>query len=415
MSTEAVHIDTIIAVEAIRKQFPILGEQVYGKPLVYFDNAASTQKPIEVLDAEFNYYRTQYSNIHRGVHYLSQVGTQLYEDVREQIRQFVNAASSHEIIFTSGTTNGINLVARCFEPKYLKPGDEIIISGLEHHSNIVPWQMACERSGAKLKVIPLLDDGSISLDDFRQLLTEKTKLVAISYISNSLGTINPVQEIIALTHAAGAKVLIDAAQAIQHIVIDVQALDCDFLVASSHKIYGPTGTGFLYGKAALLDAMPPYEGGGDMIKTVTFEKTVYNELPFKFEAGTPNIAGVIGFGAALRFVQKLGVENIARHEAALLEKATDEITALGGIRFYGTAENKAAVLSFIPEGLHPYDVGVLLDQLGIAIRTGHHCTQPVMDRFGIPGTCRASFAVYNTTEEIDYFVSSLKRAIKMLR
>lgn len=414
MSIKTVHTDTQIDVQAIRKQFPILGEQVHGKPLVYFDNAASTQKPNVVLDAEFTYYRTQYSNIHRGVHYLSQVGTQLYEDVRELIRQFINAASTNEIIYTSGTTNGINLVARCFESAYLKAGDEVIISGMEHHSNIVPWQMACERSGAKLKVIPLLEDGSISLHDFRLLLSEKTRLVAITYVSNSLGTINPVQEIIAMAHTAGAKVLIDAAQAIQHLAVDVQALDCDFLVASSHKIYGPTGTGFLYGKAALLDTLPPYEGGGDMIKTVTFEKTTYNELPFKFEAGTPNIAGVIGFGAALRFVQQLGIENIARHEAALLEKVTAEVTALGGIKIYGTEEEKASVLSFIPDGLHPYDVGVLLDQMGIAIRTGHHCTQPVMDRFGIPGTCRASFAVYNTFEEIDYFISSLKRAIKML-
>jgi len=397
-----------------RSRFPILGQKIYGKPLVYLDNAASTQKPKQVLDEEYTYYTTQYANIHRGVHYLSQVGTERYEQVRKQVQLFINASSSNEIINTKGTTNGINLVAYSYG-SFLKEHDEVLISGMEHHSNIVPWQLACERSGAKLKVIPLQENGTISLEDYVGLLSNKTKIVAITYVSNSLGTVNPIKEIIRLAHEAGAIVLVDAAQAIQHMPVDVQYLDCDFLVASGHKIYGPTGTGFLYGKEALLEIMPPYEGGGDMIKEVTFEKTTFNELPFKFEAGTPNIAGVIGLGAALNFVNEIGLEHIAAQEYHLLQACTASILKIDGITIYGNAPEKASVLSFLVDGIHPYDIGVLLDKMGIAIRTGHHCTQPVMDHYGIPGTCRASFALYNTLEEIDTFILSLKRAINMLR
>lgn len=401
-------------VQAIRNDFPILKTTVRNKPLVYFDNAASTQKPQSVLDTEFKYYTSQYANIHRGVHYLSQIGTDLYEEVRKTVQNFINAATEREIIFTKGTTNGINLLSYSWSSRFLKKGDEIVITGLEHHSNIVPWQMACERHGATLKVIPMQADGTIRIEDAQQLITEKTKLVSFNYVSNALGTINPVKELIALAHAVGAHVLVDAAQAIQHIAIDVQELDCDFLVFSGHKIYGPTGTGILYGKETLLDIIPPFEGGGDMIKEVTFEKTTYNDLPFKFEAGTPNIAGCIALGTAIEYVQNLGLDNIYAYEDYLLQYATEKFSAMEGIHIIGQSPNKASVLSFLLNGAHPYDVGVILDNQGIAIRTGHHCTQPIMDYFGIPGTCRASFAIYNTVEEIDILVAGVQKAAKML-
>ncbi len=401
-------------VQAIRDEFPILKTLIRNKPLVYLDNAASTQKPQCVLDTEFKYYTSQYANIHRGVHYLSQIGTDLYEEVRKTVQNFIGAASEKEIIFTKGTTNGINLLSYSWSSAFLKPGDEVLITGLEHHSNIVPWQMACQRHGATLKVIPIQSDGTILLEDAQKLITDKTRLVSFTYVSNALGTINPVKELIKLAHDAGAHVLIDAAQAIQHIQIDVKDLDCDFLVFSGHKIYGPTGTGILYGKEALLDAIPPFEGGGDMIKEVKFELTTYNDLPFKFEAGTPNIAGTIALGTAIDYVQNLGLDNIYAYEDYLLQYATEQVSQIDGIQLVGTAEKKASVLSFLLNGAHPYDVGVILDNLGIAIRTGHHCTQPIMDYFCIPGTCRASFAIYNTKEEIDVLVAGIQRTAKML-
>jgi cysteine desulfurase / selenocysteine lyase len=407
-------INSPIDIAKVRADFPILGIQVRNKPLIYLDNAASTQKPQQVLDAEMQYYSTQYSNIHRGVHYLSQIGTDLYEKVRQQVAHFIGAAHEHEIIYTKGTTNAINLVAYAWSAAFLKPGDEVVITGMEHHSNIVPWQMACQRHGATLKVIPLQEDGSISLEDAEKIVGPKTKMLSVVYVSNALGTVNPVKALIDLAHAQGAHVLIDAAQAIHHLPIDVQALDCEFLVFSGHKIYGPTGTGILYGKTAVLNAIPPFEGGGDMIKDVSFEKTIYNDLPFKFEAGTPNIAGVIGLGAALEYVQHIGLDVIHAHETELLQYATDQIMQIDGIRIYGTAKEKTSVLSFLLGSAHPYDVGVILDNLGIAIRTGHHCTQPIMDYYGIPGTCRASFALYNTKAEVDVLISGIRRAAKML-
>jgi cysteine desulfurase / selenocysteine lyase len=412
MSTEVLSAPLDIA--QIRADFPILDIQIRNKALVYLDNAASTQKPTQVLDAEMKYYTTQYSNIHRGVHYLSQIGTDSYEKVRRQVARFIGAKHEHEVIFTKGTTNAINLVSYSWSSAFLKPGDEVVITGMEHHSNIVPWQMACERHGATLKVIPLQEDGTISLADAANIIGPKTKMLSVVYVSNALGTVNPVRELIALAHAQGAHVLLDAAQAIHHMPIDVQELDCEFLAFSGHKIYGPTGTGILYGKEDVLNAMPPFEGGGDMIKDVRFEKTTYNDLPFKFEAGTPNIAGVIGLGAAIAYVENLGLDNIHAHEAALLAYATEQISQIEGIRIYGTAPEKTSVLSFLLGSAHPYDVGVILDNLGIAIRTGHHCTQPIMDKYGIPGTCRASFAVYNTKEEVDVLIAGIKRAAKML-
>lgn len=398
----------------IRADFPILDIKVRNKPLVYLDNAASTQKPRQVIDAEYHYYASQYSNIHRGVHYLSQIGTDLYEAARKNAANFINAEHEHEVIFTKGTTNGINLVAYSWSAAFLQPGDEIVITGMEHHSNIVPWQMACERHGAVLKVIPLQEDGSITLEDVYQLIGPKTKMVSVVYVSNALGTINPVKEIIDHAHSFGAHVLIDAAQAIQHMPINVQALNADFLVFSGHKLYGPTGTGILWGKTDVLNAIPPFEGGGDMIKDVSFEKTIYNDLPFKFEAGTPNIAGCIALGTAIDYVRDLGLEHIHAYEDSLLRYASDAIQRIDGIRLYGTAPSKTSVLSFLLEGAHPYDVGVILDNQGIAIRTGHHCTQPIMDKFGIPGTCRASFSFYNTFEEVDILMDGIRKAAKML-
>lgn len=401
-------------INKIRSDFPILNEKIRGKQLVYLDNGASTQKPQVVIDAESYYYEHQYANIHRGVHYLSQIGTDLYENVRKQIQQFINAKHEHEIIYTKGTTNAINLVAYTFGRKFIHEGDEIVITEMEHHSNIVPWQMLCEEKKCILKVIPLQEDGSIRLEDAEQLITPKTKLVSVVYVSNALGTINPIKEIIALAHKNGAKVLIDAAQAIQHFTIDVQALDVDFFVFSGHKIYGPTGTGILYGKEEILNEMPPYEGGGDMIKSVSFKGTVFNDLPFKFEAGTPNIAGCIALGTAVKYVQDLGIDNIKAYETELLNYATEKLSQIEGLKIYGTAKHKSSVISFLLDGIHPYDVGVILDNQGIAIRTGHHCAEPIMQHYNIPGTCRASFAFYNTKEEVDILLEGILKAKKML-
>ena len=401
-------------IQQIRADFPILNEKIRGKQLVYLDNGASTQKPQAVIDAESYYYEHQYANIHRGVHYLSQIGTDLYENVRKQVQQFINAKHDHEVIFTKGTTNAINLVAYTFGRKFINEGDEIVVTEMEHHSNIVPWQMLCDEKKCVLKYIPLQADGSINIEDAKKLITPKTKLVSVVYVSNALGTINPIEELIAIAHKNGAKILIDAAQAIQHFTIDVQALDCDFLVFSGHKIYGPTGTGILYGKEGILNEMPPYEGGGDMIKTVSFKGTTYNDLPFKFEAGTPNIAGCIALGTAVKYVQEIGIENISTYETELLNYATEKLSAIEGLTIYGTAKQKSSVISFLLDGIHPYDVGVILDNMGIAIRTGHHCAQPVMDHYEIPGTCRASFSFYNTKEEVDMLVEGILKAKKML-
>lgn len=404
----------MLNIQQIRADFPILNEKIRGKQLVYLDNGASTQKPQAVIDAESYYYEHQYANIHRGVHYLSQIGTDLYENVRKQVQQFIHAKHDHEVIFTKGTTNAINLVAYTFGRKFINEGDEIVVTEMEHHSNIVPWQMLCDEKKCVLKVIPLQADGTILLEDAEKLITPKTKLVSVVYVSNALGTINPIEELIVIAHKNGAKILIDAAQAIQHFTIDVQALDCDFLVFSGHKIYGPTGTGILYGKEGILNEMPPYEGGGDMIKTVSFKGTTYNDLPFKFEAGTPNIAGCIALGTAVKYVQEIGIENISTYETELLNYATEKLSAIEGLTIYGTAKQKSSVISFLLDGIHPYDVGVILDNMGIAIRTGHHCAQPVMDHYEIPGTCRASFSFYNTKEEVDMLVEGILKAKKML-
>lgn len=402
-------------VEEIRKDFPILHRQVNGKPLVYFDNGATSQKPQQVIDVINRYYQHENSNIHRGIHTLSQEATDAYEKARTTVQQFINAKHHHEVIFTSGTTGSINLVASSFGKKHLQAGDEIIISAMEHHSNIVPWQMICEEKGAILKVIPISDKGELLMDEFEKLLSSKTKLVSITHVSNTLGTINPVKEIIKLAKAVGAAILIDGAQAVPHTKVDVQALDCDFYAFSAHKMFGPTGVGILYGKEAILNDLPPYQGGGDMIKTVTFEKTTYNELPHKFEAGTPNIVGGLGLAAAIDYMNNIGIANIEAYEHELLNYATGKIKQIEGVRIIGEAANKASVLSFLVDGTHPSDIGMIIDKLGIAIRTGHHCTEPLMNRFDIPGTARASFAFYNTKEEIDVFIKALERAVNMLR
>lgn len=401
-------------VAEIRKDFPILSRTVNGKPLVYLDNGATAQKPQQVIDAITDYYSQFNSNVHRGVHHLSQVATDAYEVTRRKLRPFINAAHEHEIILTSGTTHGINLVATCYGKAFINTGDEVIISAMEHHSNIVPWQMLCEERGAVLNVVPVTDEGELDMQVYASLLNEKTKIVALTYVSNALGTVNPVKAIIDLAHAAGAPVLLDAAQAVQHLTVDVQALDVDFLVFSGHKMYGPTGVGVLYGKEKYLEAMPPYQGGGDMIKEVTFEKTTYNDLPFKFEAGTPNIEAGVCLAPAIDYLNGVGIANIARHEHELLEYATAQLLEIAGLRIVGTAENKSSVISFLVDGTHPYDIGVILDKLGIAVRTGHHCAQPLMDRYGIPGTARASIAMYNTKEDIDALVAGVKRAAAML-
>ncbi len=405
----------MLNIPQIRQDFPILQQEIYGKPLIYFDNAATSQKPNVVIDALSNYYQHTNANIHRGAHFLANKATGEYEATRETIRQMLNATSTEEIIFTKGTTEGINLVASTFGRKFIQKGDEIIISTMEHHSNIVPWQMLCEEKGAILKIIPITDNGEIILEEYEKLLSERTKLVSVVHISNSLGTINPVKEIISLAHAKGAKVLIDGAQGVVHLDIDVQDLDCDFYVFSGHKIFAPTGIGALFGKKDLLNEMPPYQGGGEMISSVSFEKTTYNVLPFKFEAGTPNIADVIAFRLALEYMNNLGKKNIADYENYLLEYATQRIMEVSGLKIIGTAKEKASVISFVFDDIHPSDVGTLLDNQGIAVRTGSHCTQPLMERLGISGTTRASFAVYNTTEEIDNFIVALQKTVKMLR
>lgn len=404
-----------IDVEKIRREFPILHQQVNGRDLIYFDNAATNQKPKRVIDALVDYYTGYNANIHRGIHTLAEKATKAYELTRETAKNFIHAASEEEIIFTRGVTESINLVAASYGRSFVKAGDEIIISTLEHHSNIVPWQMVCEANGATLRVIPVTSEGELDLDVFKQHLSARTRLVAINHASNSLGTINPVKEIIRLAHEAGAVVLIDGAQAGAHLLIDVQDLDCDFYCLSSHKMYGPTGAGILYGKRELLEKMPPYQGGGEMIKEVKFEKTTYNDLPYKFEAGTPNIADVIAFRHAMDFILELGRENIAAHEHALLEYATERVARLQSITPVGTAANKVSVLAFTVKGIHHFDVGQMLDARGIAVRTGHHCTQPLMDCYGIEGTVRASFAVYNTREEVDQLVEGLERIINFMR
>jgi cysteine desulfurase/selenocysteine lyase len=397
----------------IRDQFPILHQKVHDHPLIYFDNAATSQKPLKVINAISEYYLQENSNIHRGAHYLSNQATEKYEKSREAVRRLINAESTEEIILTKGTTESINLVASCLSQYLFQPGDEILISGLEHHANIVPWQIAAEQKGALIKVIPILDSGELDLVAFKNLLSPKTKLLALSHISNALGTINPVEEMIALAKEKGALVLIDGAQSAPHMIVDVQALDCDFFCFSAHKIYGPTGIGVLYGKKAQLEKMPPYQSGGEMIKEVTFKGTTFNDLPYKFEAGTPNIAGGIGLLAAVEFLEEVGLEHIARREAELLAYATKKLKELGGIQFVGEAKEKAAVISFLVDGIHPSDLGSVLDKLGIAVRTGHHCAQPIMDRFEIPGTVRASFAVYNTENEIDMFIEGIEKVKKM--
>ena len=402
-------------ISQIRQDFPILQEEVYGKPLIYFDNAATSQKPNVVIDALSGYYQHTNANIHRGAHFLANKATGEYEATRETIRKMLNATSTEEIIFTKGTTEGINLVASTFGRKFIQKDDEILISTMEHHSNIVPWQMLCEEKGAILKIIPITDSGEIILEEYEKLLSERTKLVAIVHISNSLGTINPIKQMISLAHAQGAKVLVDGAQGVVHLDIDVQALDCDFYVFSGHKIFAPTGIGALFGKKDLLNAMPPYQGGGEMISSVSFQKTTYNVLPFKFEAGTPNIADVIAFRLALEYMEKLGKKNIADYENYLLEYATERIMEIDGLKIIGTAKEKASVISFVFDDIHPSDVGTLLDNQGIAVRTGSHCTQPLMERLGISGTTRASFAVYNTKEEVDAFIVALQKTAKMLR
>lgn len=408
-------ITTAIDVEKIRQEFPILHQQVNGRDLVYFDNAATNQKPKKVIDALLSYYSGYNANIHRGIHTLAEKATKAYEQTRETVKDFINAAESEEIIFTRGVTESINLVAASYGRTFVKEKDEIIISTLEHHSNIVPWQMVCEVNKAILKVIPVSNEGELDLEVFKQLLSSRTKIVAINHASNSLGTINPVKEIIRLAHEAGAVVLIDGAQAGAHIHIDVQDLDCDFYCLSSHKMYGPTGTGILYGKRELLEKMPPYQGGGEMIRDVTFEKTTYNDLPYKFEAGTPNIADVIAFRQAMEFILEIGKENIAAHEHDLLDYATAKISNLKSVTLIGTAANKVGVLAFTVKGIHHFDVGQMLDARGIAVRTGHHCTQPLMARYGIEGTVRASFAVYNTKQEIDQLVEGLERIINFMK
>ena len=400
-------------VEKIRKDFPILQREVNGKPLIYFDNAATSQTPKVVMDAIVDYYTNYNANIHRGVHALSQEATDKYEEARIKLQKHFNAQNSYEIIFTSGTTHSINIIASGFSD-LLNEGDEIIVSALEHHSNIVPWQMLCERTGAVLKVIPMNLDGALIMSEYESLLSSQTKLVFCNHISNALGTINPVERIIKKAHAVGAAVLIDGAQSIPHMKIDLQALNVDFYVASAHKICGPTGMGFLYGKQEWLEKLPPYQGGGEMIETVTFKKTTYAGLPHKFEAGTPNICGGIAFGVAIDYINSIGLDRIFNYEQALLEYGTKKLLEIDGIKIYGTS-HKTSVISFNVQGIHPYDIGSILDKLGIAVRTGQHCTQPIMDFYQIPGTVRASFAFYNTKEEIDILVKSLKRAILMLR
>ena len=395
----------------LRTQFPILDTHVHGHPLVYLDNAATTQKPMSVIEALDSYYRNLNSNIHRGAHHLAAEATERYEAVRRQVQSFINARHSHEIVFTRGTTESINLVASSFSKHYFTGDDEVIVSGMEHHSDIVPWQLA----GATLRPIPFSDEGVLDLEAYEKLFSLKTRIVAVNHVSNTLGTVNPIADIIRIAHSHGVPVLIDGAQAISHLKVDVQALGCDFYCFSGHKMYGPMGVGVMYGREELLNELPPYQGGGEMIESVTFERTTYNQLPFKFEAGTPSVGDVIGLGEAINFMQEVGIDVIAAHEDDLLRYATDGLSRIEGTRIFGTAPHKTSVLSFLVGDAHPYDVGTLLDQLGIAVRTGHHCTQPIMDRYGIPGTVRASFAVYNTREEVDTFLNAFERILPMLQ
>ena len=395
----------------LRSQFPILDTQVHGRQLVYLDNAATTQKPLRVINALDSYYRTLNSNIHRGAHYLATEATERYEVVRRQVQAFIHARHHHEIVFTRGTTESINLVASSFSRRFFTGSDEVIVSGMEHHSNIVPWQLA----GASLRPIPFSDEGILDLDAYEKLFSPRTRIVAVNHVSNTLGTVNPVADIIRIAHNHGVPVLVDGAQAISHLAVDVQALGCDFYCFSGHKMYGPMGVGVVYGREEILNELPPYQGGGEMIENVTFEQTTYNQLPFKFEAGTPSVGDVIALGEAISFMNEVGIENIAAQEDRLLRYATERILQIPGVRIFGTAPRKTSVLSFLVGDAHPYDVGTLLDQLGIAVRTGHHCTQPIMDRYGIPGTVRASFAVYNTPEEVDALMNALERILPMLQ
>jgi len=396
-------------VEKVREDFPILRAKVHGKPLVYLDNAATSQKPQVVIDTISRYYMAENSNIHRGIHFLSLQATRAYENARDKVKHFLNASHTREIIFVRGTTEGINLVAQSYGRTFIKEGDEIVISVMEHHSNIVPWQILCEQVGAKLRVIPINDDGELLIEEYEKLLNKRTKFVSVTHLSNALGTINPVKQIIEMAHRCGVPVLVDGAQAVPHLKVDVQDLDCDFYAFSAHKLFGPTGVGVLYGKANLLEAMPPYHGGGDMISSVTFEKTLYNVLPYKFEAGTPNIAGGVGLGAAIDYLNGIGLETVAAYEHELLSYATEAISRIPGVRLIGTAKEKACVLSFVVDDIHAHDVGTILDEEGIAIRTGHHCAMPVMQRFGVPATARASLAFYNTREEIDILVAGIRK------
>ena len=415
MTTSKTIYKTSIDIEKVRADFPILSRKVNGRPLIYFDNGATSQKPRSVIESLTNYYTNQNANIHRGVHTLSQEVTVAYENARSTIQNHLNAKHSHEIIFTKGATDSINLVASSFGKKYISEGDEILISAMEHHSNILPWQQLCEEKGAVLKVIPINDAGELIISDYKRLLNEKTKIVAITHISNTLGTINPIEEIIALAHAKNIPVLVDGAQAVPHTAVDVQALDWDFYCFSGHKLFGPTGVGVLYGKEKWLNEMPPYQVGGGTIKTVSFEKTEYADLPLKFEAGTPHIEGGIGLAVAIDYINTIGLDTIAEYEHELLLYATDALQKIEGVKIIGTAKNKASVISFVVKGLHPFDIGTILDQLGIAVRTGHHCTQPLMAFYCVPGTIRVSFAFYNTKEEIDIFIKGLQKAISMLR
>jgi cysteine desulfurase/selenocysteine lyase len=396
-------------VKQVRRDFPVLDQLVHGKPLVYLDNAATSQKPEAVLDAIDKYYRVGNANIHRGVHYLSERATEEYEGAREKIRGFLHAASAKEIVFVRGATEGVNLVASTFGRMKVRAGDEVLISAMEHHSNIVPWQMLCEEKGAKLRVIPMNDQGEIILDEYRRLLTERTKLVAVTHVSNALGTINPVKQMIADAHRRSIPVLVDGAQAVPHFRVDVRDLDCEFYVLSGHKMFGPTGVGVLYGKEAILEGMPPYQGGGDMIKSVTFERTIFNDLPYRFEAGTPHIAGGVGLGAAIDYLERIDWQALTEYEHEVLNYATEALSEIKGLRIVGTAKEKAGVISFVIDGVHPHDVGTVLDQEGIAVRTGHHCAQPVMKRFNIPATARASFALYNTHDEVDRLVAGVHK------
>jgi len=400
-------------VERIRRDFPLLAQQVHGKKLVYLDNAATTQKPLQVIDAIVQFYTSGCSNVHRGVHLLSERATAAYENARSRLRRFINARDDKEIVFVRGATEAINLVASSFGKAHVKPGDEILITGMEHHSNIVPWQVLCEERGARLRVAPINLRGELLIEEYEKLLNPRTSLVAVTHVSNALGTVNPVRHIVEMAHRNGTPVLIDGAQAVQHLRVDVQALDCDFYAFSGHKMYGPTGVGVLYGKERWLESMPPYQGGGDMITSVTFEKTIYARLPHKFEAGTPDIAGVIGLGAAVDYLEAVGIDNIAAYEHALLDYGTKILESVPGVRIIGTAAGKTSVLSFALEGVHPHDVGTILDQEGIAIRTGHHCAQPVMDFFRIPATARASLALYNTREEVDSLAAGLQKVAEV--